>query len=56
MVPRLVLGLAGNWAGTELELPPGQWRDEFTGAELDGGRRPMAGLLGRFPVALLVRD
>ena len=56
VVPRLVLGLAGNWAGTELELPPGQWRDEFTGAELDGGRRPMAGLLGRFPVALLVRD
>jgi (1->4)-alpha-D-glucan 1-alpha-D-glucosylmutase len=56
VVPRLVLGLAGEWAGTELELPPGQWRDEFTGAELDGGRRPMAGLLGRFPVALLVRD
>jgi (1->4)-alpha-D-glucan 1-alpha-D-glucosylmutase len=55
IVPRLVLGLAGNWATTELELPPGRWRDEFTGAEMEGGRRPLAGLLDRFPVALLSR-
>jgi (1->4)-alpha-D-glucan 1-alpha-D-glucosylmutase len=55
IVPRLVLGLAGDWAGTELELPPGRWRDEFTGAVVDGGRRPLAGLLDRFPVALLGR-
>ncbi len=55
VVPRLVLGLAGDWAGTELELPPGRWRDEFTGAAVDGGRRSLADLLGRFPVALLAR-
>ncbi|HEY8811242.1 MAG TPA: malto-oligosyltrehalose synthase [Candidatus Dormibacteraeota bacterium] len=55
VVPRLVLGLAGEWAGTELELPPGQWRDEFTCAVVDGGRQPLANLLGRFPVALLAR-
>jgi len=56
VVPRLVLGLAGDWASTELELPPGQWRDEFTGAVKDGGRQPLVGLLDRFPVALLARN
>jgi len=55
VVPRLVLGLAGDWSGTELELPPGRWRDEFTGAFVDGGRQPLATLLGRFPVGLLAR-
>jgi (1->4)-alpha-D-glucan 1-alpha-D-glucosylmutase len=55
VVPRLVLGLAGNWAGTELELPPGQWRDEFSGALLAGGRHPLAELLASFPVALLAK-
>jgi len=55
VVPRLVLGLAGDWSGTELELPPGQWRDEFTGLVLEHGRHPLADLLGRFPVALLAR-
>jgi (1->4)-alpha-D-glucan 1-alpha-D-glucosylmutase len=55
VVPRLVLKLAGDWGATELELPPGQWRDEFTGALVDGGRQRMADLLGRFPVALLAR-
>jgi len=48
--------LAGDWASTELELPPGQWRDEFTGAVKDGGRQPLVGLLDRFPVALLARN
>ena len=54
-VPRLVLRLGGDWAGTELELPPGRWRDEFTGAVVDGGRHPLSDLLCRFPVSLLVR-
>ncbi|MDQ6918607.1 MAG: malto-oligosyltrehalose synthase, partial [Candidatus Dormibacteraeota bacterium] len=55
VVPRLVIGLAGDWAGTQLELPHGQWRDEFTGAVVEGGRQPLTKLLGRFPVGLLVR-
>ena len=55
VVPRLVLGLAGDWAATELELPDGRWRDEFTGAVVEGGRCALADLLGGFPVALLAR-
>jgi len=55
VVPRLVLKLAGDWGATELELPPGQWRDEFTGAVVDGGRQAVAGILAGFPVALLAR-
>ena len=55
VVPRLVLKLGGDWAGTELELPPGSWRDELSGAVVEGGRRSLAELLGGFPVALLAR-
>jgi (1->4)-alpha-D-glucan 1-alpha-D-glucosylmutase len=55
IAPRLVLTLAGDWAGTELELPPGTWRNELTGETVQGGRRPVAEILERFPVALLVR-
>ena len=55
VVPRLVIQLGGDWAGTELELPPGSWRDEFTGVEVEGGRHSLAELLGGFPVALLAR-
>jgi (1->4)-alpha-D-glucan 1-alpha-D-glucosylmutase len=57
IVPRLAVGLAraGGWAGTTLHLPPGTWRDEFTGARHDGAAT-LADLLAGFPVALLVRD
>ena len=54
IVPRLVLGLAGDWQNTTLELPPGQWQNHLTGDTLAGGRQPLAELLHRFPVALLV--
>jgi (1->4)-alpha-D-glucan 1-alpha-D-glucosylmutase len=56
VVPRLVLKLGGDWAGTELELPPGSWRDELSGAVVEGGRRLLADVVGGFPVALLARD
>jgi (1->4)-alpha-D-glucan 1-alpha-D-glucosylmutase len=55
-VPRLVLGLRGDWAGTTLPLPPGRWTDA-----LDGGDRAFEGtvavadLLAPFPVAVLER-
>ncbi|HEY2290937.1 MAG TPA: malto-oligosyltrehalose synthase [Thermoanaerobaculia bacterium] len=56
VAPRLPLRLQGDWRGTALELPPGSWRDELTGEEIAGGRRPVADLLARFPVALLARS
>jgi (1->4)-alpha-D-glucan 1-alpha-D-glucosylmutase len=55
-VPRLVMGLGGDWADTTLSLPPGRWADV-----LDGGERifedavPVADLLAPFPVAILER-
>ncbi|MFN2608080.1 MAG: malto-oligosyltrehalose synthase [Acidimicrobiales bacterium] len=55
VVPRLVMGLGGDWAGTTLRLPPGRWVDALGGAELEGGRpMALADLLDAFPVALLV--
>ena len=56
IVPRLVIRLGRDWGGTAVELPPGRWRDEMTGEEVEGGRRNVADLLARFPVALLTRD
>jgi (1->4)-alpha-D-glucan 1-alpha-D-glucosylmutase len=55
VVPRLVLGLNGDWGDTTLELPDGMWRNELTGENVDGNVTRMAELLARFPVALLVR-
>ncbi len=56
IVPRLVLGLAGNWGDTAIELPSGRWRNELTGDVIDGGLTRLADLLRRFPVALLAKD
>ncbi|MGH9183131.1 MAG: malto-oligosyltrehalose synthase [Acidimicrobiales bacterium] len=58
VVPRLALGLsrAGGWGETAVELPPGDWRDELSGEVVGGGGPvPLAGVLARFPVALLAR-
>ncbi len=55
VLPRLVLGLAGDWGDTSLDLPAGGWRDELTGAAWAGGPVRLAEVLRRFPVALLVR-
>jgi (1->4)-alpha-D-glucan 1-alpha-D-glucosylmutase len=55
VVPRLVIGLGGDWQETTLELPDGSWTNELTGEQIEGGRQPLADLLARFPVALLVR-
>jgi len=54
-VPRLVLGLAGDWGDTTIELPreSGQWWHELTGETFAAGPCRAADLLGRFPVALL---
>jgi (1->4)-alpha-D-glucan 1-alpha-D-glucosylmutase len=56
VAPRLPLRLGGDWGETVLELPPGSWRNELTGEEVEGGApRTLSGLLARFPVALLSR-
>jgi (1->4)-alpha-D-glucan 1-alpha-D-glucosylmutase len=55
-VPRLVMGMGGDWADATLALPPGHWADA-----LDGGARTFEGvvavteLLAPFPVAVLER-
>ena len=55
VVPRLPVGLAGDWSTTILPLPTGGWRDRFTGATWTGDTA-LADLLGSFPVALLERE
>jgi (1->4)-alpha-D-glucan 1-alpha-D-glucosylmutase len=52
---RLPVGLerVGGWQGTRLDLPPGRWRDELSGAETTTGQ--VGCLLAVYPVALLVR-
>lgn len=60
LATRLPVGLdrAGGWAGTTIDLPAGGWRDVLRGNEsaVRRGRLPVAGLLSRYPVALLVKD
>ncbi|HEV3459090.1 MAG TPA: malto-oligosyltrehalose synthase [Thermoanaerobaculia bacterium] len=61
MVPRLVLGLGGDWGDTTIELPTGPggppasaaWWNELTGERFAAGSCRLADLLARFPVALL---
>ncbi|MFD9733574.1 malto-oligosyltrehalose synthase [Umezawaea sp. NPDC059074] len=52
---RLPVGLAaeGGWRDTVLPLPPGEWTDVLNGRQ---ATTSVAGLLKRYPVALLVRD
>jgi (1->4)-alpha-D-glucan 1-alpha-D-glucosylmutase len=60
VVPRLTLGVdlgrAWGWGDTVLPLPEGEWTDVLTGLACGGGRDvPVAGLLSRFPVAVLAQ-
>jgi (1->4)-alpha-D-glucan 1-alpha-D-glucosylmutase len=56
VVPRLVIGLGGDWGDTSLDLPPGRWRNELTGEDAVEGEARLSDLLRRFPVALLSRS
>jgi (1->4)-alpha-D-glucan 1-alpha-D-glucosylmutase len=51
---RLPAGLGQGWGDTELVLPGGPWLDLFTG-QTYASPVPLGGLLGRLPVALLVK-
>jgi len=52
--PRLSMS-AGNFEDTHLEIPEGQWSDQFTGEVFKGGRAEVGRLLARFPVMLAAR-
>ncbi len=56
LVPRLVEDPAEGWADTTVWLPHGPWSDVLTGAPAGGGQVEVAGLLQRFPVAVLGRN
>ncbi len=56
IIPRLVMKLQDNWGDTTLELPPGEWNNLLAGEHFSGGTQELARLLGKFPVALLVKD
>lgn len=57
VVPRLSFTLGGDWRGSTLALPSGHWTDAIGGSSWDGGGRVLlAGLLARYPVALLERE
>jgi (1->4)-alpha-D-glucan 1-alpha-D-glucosylmutase len=51
-LPRLVVGLGGDWAQTRLALPRGRWRDALAERTLEG-TVAAAELFRPFPVALL---
>ena len=55
VVPRFVLELT-TWGDTGLPLPPGHWRNAFTGEQYPGDSVALAVLFQRFPVALLINE
>jgi len=58
LATRLPLGLSldGGWRDTFVQLPGRPVVDLITGRHYDGGTLPMAEVLGKYPVALLVPD
>lgn len=56
MVPRLVIGLDGNWRNTVIELPAGNWKNAFTGERFEGGTQELSRMFMRFPVTLLEQE
>jgi (1->4)-alpha-D-glucan 1-alpha-D-glucosylmutase len=56
LVPRLVVGLAGRWGDTAIDIPAGKWRNELSGQVFDGGRIEVSRLTDKFPVCLLILE
>lgn len=56
IVPRLVVGLGGDWAGTTVSLPEGTWTDVLSGKRCEGAAVALADLLAAFPVAVLADE
>ena len=55
IVPRLVIGLGGDWGDTSVELPEGRWINLMS-ATSHQGEVALTEILHSFPVALLERD
>jgi len=57
LATRLPAGLtgAGGWGDTTLPLPPGRFRDVFTGSRYSG-ELAVADALSEYPVALLLAE
>ena len=55
VAPRLVVGM-GDWDATILEIPDGDWQNQFTGDVLHGGKAELGEIFKRFPVALLTKN
>ncbi|WP_345750372.1 malto-oligosyltrehalose synthase [Microbacterium rhizophilus] len=55
---RLPLGLerAGGWRDTRVMVPAGRYVDAITGDAVSGDALPLTEVLGRYPVALLLRE
>jgi (1->4)-alpha-D-glucan 1-alpha-D-glucosylmutase len=56
VAPRWTVKLSGAWGDTSLQLPEGGWRNRLTDEWIGGGEAKLSALLGRFPVALLMRE
>ena len=57
IVPRLLIGLGGDWGDTTIELPSGIWKDLLTGEDQEGGVPiSLSNILQAFPVAVLAKE
>jgi (1->4)-alpha-D-glucan 1-alpha-D-glucosylmutase len=50
---RLPVTRGDDWSNTVLELPRGEYRSVLSGDSIEGGSRPIAEILRRFPVEML---
>ena len=56
VVPRMVLGIGGDWGDTKLHIPHGKWKNVFTNEPVQGGDVYLRELFALFPVTLLVQE
>lgn len=58
VAPRLLAGLGDDWADTTVDVPDQghRWVDLLGGAVVAPGHQPVADLLARFPMAVLVAE
>lgn len=56
MVPRLSWKLAGDWQGTSVGIPEGDWVNALSGEQFAGGSMRLIDVFRAFPVALLVKS
>ena len=64
VIPRFTYTLSGgkgeiplgaDWAGIQIDVPAGKWKNAFTGAAVGGGQTSLDQLFAEFPVAVLTR-